>query len=201
MDESFGKSKSKFEARGEDPTPDARWALWVDCMSELASAFFSLQRVSKRNDVKNVCVGAEARHWEKIGKFWETHGHLGDYSEQHLHARHILLNLSWQLRPMDKTVRCRSNNVIGIRATQSTAQGQMPRSPHIDTAAGRERHRGPQTSLLPPARISTRPRGDGSTHYDARAKGRMDAEVVDIGETEREFQADMPPLQPMDMTR
>ena len=27
----------------------------------------------------------------------------------------------------------------------------------------------------------------------------MDAQVVDIGETEREFQADMPPLEPLDM--
>ena len=31
------------------------------------------------------------------------------------------------------------------------------------------------------------------------ASGRMDSEVVDIRETEREFQADMPPLEPLDM--
>ena len=90
------------------------------------------------------------------------------------------LEFELAIAPMDKTVRCRPNNVIGIRATQSTAQGQKPRSPHVDPVAGRERHRGPQTSLLPLAWISTRPRGDGSTRYEAMAKGRMDAEVDDV---------------------
>ena len=33
-----------------------------------------------------------------MGKFWETYGHLGDYSEQHMHARHRLMSLNWQLR-------------------------------------------------------------------------------------------------------
>ena len=32
-----------------------------------------------------------------------------------------------------------------------------------------------------------------------RAMGGMDAQVVDIGETEREFQADLPLLEPLDM--
>ena len=29
---------------------------------------------------------------------WESYGHLGDYSEDHLHARHRLMTFSWQLR-------------------------------------------------------------------------------------------------------
>ena len=105
VDSSFEKARPKFEALREDPTPDAHWALWNECMRELARTFFSLNRTSKKDDVKRrlsalrrKLVSEQATRREQMGKFWETYGHLGDYSEQHLHARHRLSNLSWQLR-------------------------------------------------------------------------------------------------------
>ena len=49
---SLEKAKPKFEALREDPTPDAHWALWVDCMREPARTFFSLHRTPKWDDAQ-----------------------------------------------------------------------------------------------------------------------------------------------------
>ena len=85
VDGSFGKARPKFEALREDPTNDAHWALWTECMREPAQTFFSLNRTSKRDDVKRrlsalqrKLVSEQAIRREQMGKFWETHGHLGD---------------------------------------------------------------------------------------------------------------------------
>ena len=48
VENSFEQAKQKFEAIRQDPTPDAHWALWVDCMREPARTFFSLHHTSKR---------------------------------------------------------------------------------------------------------------------------------------------------------
>ena len=49
---SLEKAKSRFEAVRENPTPDAHWALWIDCMKEPAQKFFSLHRTAKRDDAQ-----------------------------------------------------------------------------------------------------------------------------------------------------
>ena len=98
-----------LEALREDPTPDEHWALWVDCMRETAQTFPSLHRTSKRNDAQKrlstlrcKLVSEQAIRREQMGMFWETYGHMGDYSEQHLHTRHRLTSLNWQLRRWDR---------------------------------------------------------------------------------------------------
>ena len=52
VDSSLEKAKSRFDMLREDPTLDAHFALWVDCMRETAETFFSLHRTSKRNDAQ-----------------------------------------------------------------------------------------------------------------------------------------------------
>ena len=105
VDSSFEKAKSRFDMLRESPTADAHWALWVDYVGEPAQTFFSLHRTSKRDDaqkrlsaLRRKLVSEQALRREQMGKFWETYGHLGDYSEQHLHARHRVMSLNWQLR-------------------------------------------------------------------------------------------------------
>ena len=75
------------------------------CCEKTRQRLFSLHRTSKRDDAQKrlsalrcKLVSEKAIRREQMGKFWETSGHLGDYSEQHLHARHRLMSLSWQLR-------------------------------------------------------------------------------------------------------
>ena len=77
----------------------------------------------------------------------ETYDHLGDYSEQHLHARHRLMTLNWHLRSMCKTVRNSPKEFPGIGVAESTERWKEQRSTQIDAAAGREGDRCPQTSL------------------------------------------------------
>ena len=105
VDKSFEKAKPKFEALREVPTPDTHWAFWVDCMREPARTFFSLHRTSKRDDaqtrlsaLRRKLVSEQALRREQVGKLQKTRGHLEDYSEQHVHARHRLMTLNWQLR-------------------------------------------------------------------------------------------------------
>ena len=52
VDSTFEKAKSRSDMLREKPTADAHWALWVDCMREPAQTFFSLDRISKRDDAK-----------------------------------------------------------------------------------------------------------------------------------------------------
>ena len=103
------QDKQKFEALREDPTFDAHWALWVDCMRELARTFFSLHRTPKMDDaqkrlsaLRRKLISEQALSREQMGTFRETHGHEGDCSEQHLHARHKLMTLQRQLRRRTK---------------------------------------------------------------------------------------------------
>ena len=107
VDNSFEQAKQKFDAIRENPAPDTHCALWVDRMREPARTFFSLHRTSKRerddahtrlSALRRKLVSESATRREQMGKFWKTCGHLGDYSEQHLHARHRLMILNWQLR-------------------------------------------------------------------------------------------------------
>ena len=83
VDSSFKKAKSRFDMLRENPTADAHWALWVDCMREPAQTFFSLHRTSKRDDaqkrlsaLRRKLVSEQALRREQMGKFWETYGHL-----------------------------------------------------------------------------------------------------------------------------
>ena len=103
VDSSFEKAKSRIHMLREKPKADAHWALWVDCeLLKRSSAYIAHPReTTHRSDCRH-CVA----NWvlnkhsaeKQMGKFLETCGHLGDYSEQHLHARHRLTSLNWQLR-------------------------------------------------------------------------------------------------------
>ena len=100
---------------------------------------------------------------------------------------------------MRKTVRSSPKDIPGIGAAQSAERWKSPRSTQIDAAAGRKgigvrkRH----FFHLPRSRPEQE---EMNTHVTMPgARGRMDAEVVDIRETEREFQADMPRFEPLDM--
>ena len=109
VDNSCVQDKQKFEALREDPTLDAHLTLWVDCMRELARTFFSLHRTPKMDDaqkrlsaLRRKLISEQALSREQMGTFRETHGHQGDCSEQHLHARHKLMTLQRQLRRRTK---------------------------------------------------------------------------------------------------
>ena len=58
VDSSFEKAKSRFDMF---PTAGAHWALWVDCMRELAQTFFSVHRTPKRDDAQKATVGIESQ--------------------------------------------------------------------------------------------------------------------------------------------
>ena len=94
VDSSFEKAKSRFDMLRENATADAHWALWVDCMRELAQTFFSVDRTYKRDDAQKRLSALR----RKLISEQALRRYLGDYSEQHLHARHRLMSLSWQLR-------------------------------------------------------------------------------------------------------
>ena len=77
-------------------------------MRELAQTFFSLHRTPKRDDaqkrlsvLRRKLVSEQTLRRELMGMFRETYGHLGDYSEQHQHARHRLMSLNWQLTSLE----------------------------------------------------------------------------------------------------
>ena len=96
----FEKAKPKFDMLRESPTVVEHWAPWVDCMREIAKTFF-LHRTAKGNDAQKklstlrlILVSEHATRREQMGKFGETYGHLSGYSEQHLHARHRLVELA-----------------------------------------------------------------------------------------------------------
>ena len=61
VENSFKQAKHKFDVRQEDPTPDAHWAPWVDCMRERARTFFSLHRTSKRDDAQTRLSGTASQ--------------------------------------------------------------------------------------------------------------------------------------------
>ena len=190
----------------ENPTADAHWTLWVDCVRESAQRFFSRHRTSKRDDAQKAIVGIlcklvseEAIRSEQMGKFWETYGHMGDYAEQHLHARHRLMSLSWQLRRWTRQ---------SAAARRTSLESDLHRA--LRNGRSHEVHR--QTQLLGGSGIGVRKRlffhmpvscpykEEVKTHVTMPgAMGGMDAQVVDIGETDREFQADLPLLEPLDM--
>ena len=201
-DESFEKAISKNYALRKCPTPDAHWVLWMDCMKEPARTFFSLQSTSKRNDVKTrfsllrrKLVSEQARRREEMGKFWDTYGHLGDYSEQHLHTGEI----EFAIVSMDETGRRSSKNVTGIRLCSALDKGRSHQVHRLTQLLG-GRGIGVRKRLFFHLPGSPPDREDITTHVTKPgAMEGMDAEVVDIGETDREFQADMPPLEPMDM--
>ena len=80
-------AKVKLEASREDPTLDAYWALWVDCMSEFARTFFSLHRTSQTDDtqarlsaLRRKLASEQALHGKQMGMLYVTYGHLGDHS-------------------------------------------------------------------------------------------------------------------------
>ena len=206
VNSSFEKAKPKFEALREDPTPDAHWALWIDCMREPARTFFSLYRTAMKDDAKRrlsalrrKLVSEQATRREQMGKFGETYGHMGDFSEQHLHARHRLLTLNWQLRRWSRQAAAARRMSLETELHKALKEGRR-----------REIHR--LTQLLGGKGVGvrkrlffhlpgSRPDKEGMKTHVTRPgpNGGMDAEVVDIWETERKFQADLPPLEPLDM--
>ena len=95
---------------------------------------------------------------------------------------------------MDKTIRSSSKNILESEVRDALKKWQKPRSAQIDAAAGWKgiRVRKRLFFHLP----GTRPEQEETM---PGARGRMDAQAVDIREMEREFQADMPPLEPLDM--
>ena len=128
-----------------------------------------------------------------MGKFWESYRHLGDYSEQHLHARHRLATLNWQLRRWARQPAAARKMSLESELHQALRDGRS-----------HEVHR--LTQLLGGKGIGVRKRRrdreEMKTHVampGGKESWRMDAPVVDIGETERGFQADLPPLEPLDI--
>ena len=133
VDSAFEKAKSRLR---ENPTADALWALWVDCMREPAQTFFSLHLTSKRDDAQKrlsalrcKLVSEQAIRREKMGKFWETYGHLGDYSEQQLHARHRLMSLIWHMRRWTRQSAAARRTSLKNRSIYCVGQDERSRNP------------------------------------------------------------------------
>ena len=146
----------------ENSTADAHWALWVDCMREPAPTFFSLHHTSKRRT--EATVGRR----EQMGKFWETYKHLGDYPEQHLHARHKLMSLNWQLRQWTRQTAA-ARRTSGVGSAQSAEAGKKPRGTQTDAAAWWEWYWDPQASP------SSRPDKEMKTHVTMPSAMGVDA--------------------------
>ena len=126
------------------------WALWVDCMRELAQTLFSLHRTSKRDDaqkrlsaLRRKLVSEQALRREQVGMFGETYGQLGDFSEQHLHARHKLMSLSWQLRRWTRQSASARRTSLVSDLHRALRNG---RCHWVDAAAWWEWYWGPQAS-------------------------------------------------------
>ena len=206
VDSSLEKAKPKFEALREDPTPDAHWALWIDCMREPARTFFSLHRTSKNDDAKRrlsalrrKIVSEQAVRREQLGKFWETYGHMGDYSEQHLHARHRLLNLNWKLRRWSRQAAAARRVSLETELRKALRDGRSHEVRRLTQLLG-GKGVGVCNRLFFHLPGSRPDKEEMRTHVTMPgAKMRMDAQVVDIEETLREFQKDMQPLEPWDM--
>ena len=99
---------------------------------------------------------------------------------------------------MGTTVRS-LKHLPAIGAAQSTERWKKPRSTQIEAAAG-EKGIGVRKRIFFHLPGSLPEQEDMKTHVTMPGvRWRMDAEVVDIRETERKFQADMPPLEPLDM--
>ena len=194
------KPNRSFKVIREDSTPDARWAFWVDCMREFARIFFSLDRTSKHTMHKRDCRHCAASWflnkrradniWESSGRHagtWETT--LDDICTAQAH------DLELAIAPMGKTVRSSPKDFPGIGAALSTERWKNRRSTQIDAAVGERRKR------LFFHLLGSRPKQEEmKTHVTMLGARRgLDAEVVDVRETQREFQADMPPLEPLDM--
>ena len=103
-------------------------------MRETAKTFFSLHRTPKRNDAQKKLstlrlklVSEQATRREQMGKFWETYGHLGDYSEQHLHARHRLISLNWQLRRWNRQFAAARRASLDARALRQGRSHEVHR--------------------------------------------------------------------------
>ena len=122
-----------------------------------------------------------------MGMLWETYGHLGDYSEQHRHARHRLMSLNWQLTSLESDL---------PRALRNGSCHEVRRLTQLPGGSGI----GVRKRLFFHVPGSRPDKEEMKTHVTMpRAMGGMDAQVVDIGETEREFQADLPSHEPLDM--
>ena len=133
VDSSFEEAKPKFEALREDPTTDARWALWIDCMREPARTFFSLHRTSKKDDAKRrlsalrrKLVSEQATRREQMGKFlgdiWAPGRLLRTTPARAAQA----LDFELATAPMDETIRSSSKNVVGNGVAQIAEREPKP---------------------------------------------------------------------------
>ena len=124
---------------------------------------------------------------------------MGNYSEQHLHARHGLMTFKWKLRRWARQ---------SAAARRTSLQSELHRA--LKDGRCHESHR--LTQLMGVKGIGVRKRlffhlhGSRPEQEEMKnhvtlpgASGAMDAEVVDIRDTERGSQAYMPPLELLDM--
>ena len=99
VDNSLEKVTPKLEALREDPTPDADWALWVDCTQEPARIFFSPHRTTKRDDAQARLALRRKLLFERADT--RTLGRLlGVTPARASQAQHTEMAIA----PMDKTV-------------------------------------------------------------------------------------------------
>ena len=169
---------SKQYERMRHPTHTGHCGLSA-CMTS-----FSQHRTSKRDcaqtrlsALRRKLVSEEATRTEQMGKFWET---------QHLHERHRLMTLSWQLRRWARQL---------AAARRTSLESELHRAPNYGRS--HELHR--LTQLLAGKRIGVRKRLFFHLLGSRPEQDEMKTYVVDIRETEREFQSDVPPLEPLDM--
>ena len=100
---------------------------------------------------------------------------------------------------MGKTVRSSSKDFPGIGAAQSVERWKKHRSTQTCAVDGWEGDRSPQTYLFSTCLDRALKKKRVKSHVTMLvARGRMDAEVVDIRETERGFQAGMPPVESLE---
>ena len=164
VDSSFEKAKVKFEALREDPTPDAHWALWIDCMREPARTFFSLHRTSRddakrrRSALRHKLVGA-SNPQRTDGKVSGNIRALGRLLGTTLARAAQASEFELAIASMVETSCSSSTDVAGNGATQSSERWPKPRNTQIDTAARREGCRGSKTFKMPRGNVARIPGG------------------------------------------
>ena len=126
-----------------------------------------------------------------MGTFWETSGHLRDYSEQHLDVRHRLLNLNWQLRRWSRQAAADRRISLETELHKAMRDSRSHEIHRLTQMLG-GRGVGVRKRLFFHLPGSRPDKEEMRTHVTVPgAKGRMDAQVVDIEETLREFQTDL----------
>ena len=162
VDRSFEKAKPRFEALREDPTPDARWALWVDFVRNRSNVRQPPPHIQERRRTKRDrrhCAANWFPNKHSAQNRWDSFGrHTGSWATTLNNScthRHRLMSLNWQLRRWNRQSAAARQTSLEPDL-QSAEAGKKPRGTQTDAAPCREWDFGTQTPLPSPSWFPSR---------------------------------------------